>query len=65
MDDQEKILRWDLQESIKELNSDIKYELPFTWMVSVIMEERRKNVDLCSKKLNEYLKRKKLNNDFY
>jgi len=57
MEDKEKILRWDLQEAEKELKSDVG-EAPLASMVFSIMENRRKKVNDCRNKLNEYLKSK-------
>lgn len=58
MEDREKILRWDLQEAIKELNSDIG-ECPLVSMVFAIKEHRQKKVDKCRKELSDYLNNKK------
>jgi len=59
IDDKEKILRWNLQESIKEYNSSMEqYELPLASMIFAVKEQRRKNVDKCTKELNDYLNEK-------
>jgi len=55
MEDREKILRWNLQESQKNLNSDIG-EVPLD-MVFAIMENRRKYVEKCEKELKNYINR--------
>jgi len=47
MDNKEKVLRWDLQESITELNSDVG-ECPIVSMSFYIMENRRKKVKKMS-----------------
>lgn len=57
MEDKEKILRWNLQESIKELDSDVG-ECPLVSMSFAIVENRRKKVEHHKKELNDYLKNK-------
>ena len=55
MDDKEKILRWNLQEAIKELNSDVG-EVPLVSMESSITAKKNNKVISCQKKLDDYLK---------
>lgn len=59
MDDREKVLRWNLQESLNEINKplDIAGNL-FMGMAFAIMKEREQHVDACRRELNEYLKNK-------
>ena len=58
MEDKEKILRWNLQEAIKELNSDVG-ECPLASMAFAVMENRRKNVEKCQKELSDYINNSK------
>lgn len=57
MQDKEKILRWNLQEAIKELNSDIG-EVPLASWYFKIKEQRRRKVEECQRSLNKYLESK-------
>jgi hypothetical protein len=58
MEDTEKILRWNLQEAIKELNSDVG-ECPLVSMAFAIRQHRRKNVEKCQEELSDYLNNSK------
>lgn len=59
MDDREKVLRWNLQEALKQINEplDIDGNL-FMGMAFGIMKEREQHVDACRRQLDEYLKNK-------
>ena len=59
MEDKEKILRWDLLEAQKDLDSDVG-ECPLVSMKFAIMEQRRKRIKKCQEELNDYLKQKNL-----
>lgn len=62
MEEKEKILRWNLQEAIKENNEP----LPDFGGISIasvslgVMLERENNIDKCRKELDEYLEYKKI-----
>jgi len=55
MENKEKILRWDLQEAQKTLNSNLG-ECPLVSMAFAIMEARKNEVNQCQKELDDYLK---------
>jgi len=58
MEDKEKILRWNFQEAVKELNS-ISEDVTGGLVTSAklgSMKQRKENVEKCEKELSEYLK---------
>ena len=57
MEDREKILRWNLQESIKESKEPIMDGLLASAIFGVI-RYREENIKKCQKELNDYLKSK-------
>jgi len=57
MKNKEKILRWDLQQAIKELNENVG-EVPIVQLAFAIKQHRQRKVDECKKLLSEYLKKR-------